>query len=113
MEQMGREMERLIRMAESYEQSLQLLGALPRDPGTLAPGSVNMTQQNVTVLVAQQIEGEIDRLIERVSPELRPQLGQQLEARRLAEVEERIKPLEAEVRARAPARVDLDKTHHP
>lgn len=107
LEQAGKEMDRLMRLAESYEQSLQLLGVLPRDPGTLAPGGVHVTQQNVTVLATKQIEEEINRLVERIPAELRPQLAQQLEAQRLVEAEKRIKPIEAMVRERAPAPIDL------
>lgn len=98
-----------MRLVDSYEQSLQLLGVLPRDPGTLTPSGVHVTRQNVTVLVAKQIDEEVDRLIERIPSELRPQLAQQLEAWRLAEAGERIRPVEDEVRARAPAPIDLDK----
>jgi hypothetical protein len=108
LDQVGKEAERLVRMAESYEQSLQMLGVLPRDPGTLGP-AVNVTQQNLVVAISQQLDEQIDRLIERIPPELRPQLGRQLEAERTAEAEERIKALEAEVRARAPAPIDLDE----
>jgi hypothetical protein len=49
LDQAGRESERLMRLVDSYEQSLQLLGVLPRDPGTLTPAALKMTQQNLVV----------------------------------------------------------------
>src|SRR5690242_16339533 len=85
LDQVGKEAERLVRMLDSYEQSLQLLGVLPRDPGTLASGAINLTQQNFVVTVTRQVNEEVGRLIEQIPEELRGPLGSALEKQRLAE----------------------------
>lgn len=108
LDQVGKEAERLVRMLDSYEQSLQLHGVLPRDSRTLASGGVHVAQQNVTVLVTKQIVEEVDRLVERIPEEVRAPLGSALQVQRLAESDERIKKIETEVQSRASAAVDVD-----
>lgn len=110
LDQVGKGIERLAKLADSYEQSLQLLGVLPRDPGTLVPGALKLTQHNVTVFVAKQINEEVSRLVERIPEELRAPLGHALEAARLAESNDRLKEIEARVRSRAPAPIDVDES---
>ncbi|HLJ58846.1 MAG TPA: hypothetical protein VKZ50_03855 [bacterium] len=95
--QVGHEMDRLVKLVESYERSLEVVGLLPNE--SRGPTVTVSQTVNVHEVVEAQLAG--------MPAELREQLGRWLERARLARVEARLKPIEARVR-NVPAPIDED-----
>jgi len=86
--QVGYEMDRLMRLLESYERSLERVGLLPKEP----PGPAVAVSQTVNVREALQAQ------LADMPAELREQVRRWLEQERLARLEAEIAPIEARVR---------------
>ncbi len=100
--QVGYEMDRLAKLLESYERSLERVGLLPKEP----PGPAVAVSQTVNVREALQAQ------LADMPAELREQVGRWLEQERLARLEAEIAPIEARVR-NVPAPIYDDGDPYP